>query len=251
MDDNVITEKCGFVEMIKEQCAGRPSNTVKLGILADKGFTCFKAFQNVGAELVTPKVLHKFRFNAGDSLFTRRAASARIFVEIAIRSVKTHLRVGVPSSQRTRLLAEHCVFVASLLTNYKLPFQPHSVPNGDGTMPEEWAPEAPSDDFMLDGDEEVHEMVKAVDAAIEEDDQKKSKNKNKSSSNCKNGGGVGGGVDDDVDDGDDDDEEEVELIEKIYSCKCKSGCESLKCACRHNKEQCSHACNCKYCTNRK
>ncbi len=94
-----------------------------IGVLADKGFLGFDAFQVVGGRLITPSRVTKGRHDFNEAIASRRIASIRIFVEIAIRAVKTHALLHRLTNGSQRVMLENCVIVSALLTNFKKPFR--------------------------------------------------------------------------------------------------------------------------------
>ena len=71
ISDNEICDVSGFAKMVGQNWKEELSKTGKVaGVLADKGYTCFKLFKDNKAELFTPSVLHEGRFSAAEALFT-------------------------------------------------------------------------------------------------------------------------------------------------------------------------------------
>jgi len=127
ISDNDIVKRSGFLNHIERlnHLRGYKFGThTRVGILADKGFTCFEEVEKVGGLLVTPPRVSNSRMSDIATLFTRRVASTRIFVECAIRCIKVHKSIGQPFGARARGFLDDLVFVASLMTRYGEPFVP-------------------------------------------------------------------------------------------------------------------------------
>ncbi|XP_052129820.1 uncharacterized protein LOC127751004 [Frankliniella occidentalis] len=114
ISDNELVKKSGFLDYLTEGDA----------VMVDRGFHLAAEFAEKGVRLIRPPDFKKKRkcFTAGEEIFTRQTASARIYVGHAIKNIKDWrlIRYVVPMSMHDVL--PQLVFTAAFLTNFDVPF---------------------------------------------------------------------------------------------------------------------------------